>query len=267
MTSINAAFSSLLKNYPNIYLIVSPPRCSSTAFARVFWEHESIRYYSHEPFETTYYENKGLDDVYQKIETPLDLLPVKYNATSRVPKDLVIKEMPYQVGKNFELAVSWAKKPITFLIRNPLLNIKSRINKKLEVGDSPVFPFQETGWELINNQINHCKSKNIPYMIVDATDFRNKPEIIFRKVFERYGLEFSSKQLNWKADKRIEIDNLAGAHTHLYEKVLGSKGIRPATEVVPNIESFTEEHNIRTHVRYCINIYEILRADSNLIRI
>ncbi len=263
--TLNADFLKLKEKYPNIYLIVSPPRCSSTAFARVFWEHKSIRYYSHEPFETTYYENKGLDDVYQRIAAPLDLLPIKYNATLDTPKDIVIKEMPYQVGGNFELAANLAQKPIVFLIRDPRLNIESRINKKLEVGDSPFFPLQETGWELINQQINHCKSNSIPYIIVDAADFRNEPEAIFRQVFEKFDLDFSATQLNWKADERIEIDNLAGAHTHLYKKVLGSKGIRPATEVIPAIETFTEEHNIRTHVKYCMNIYKTLRADKNLI--
>lgn len=266
-TQITIDFSKLLERYHNLYLIISPPRCSSTAFARVFWEHHSIRYYSHEPFETTYYEGKGLEDVYQRIDEPLDLLPVKFNSTSEAPKDIVIKEMPYQVGDNFELAISWAKKPIVFLIRDPRLNIESRINKKLEVGDSPFFPLKETGWELINGQINHCKTHGVPYIIVDATDFRNHPQAIFTQVFERFGLDFSESQLNWKADERIEIDNLAGAHTHLYKKVLGSKGIRAASEPIPDVDTFTEEHGIRTHVKTCLDIYQALRADTQLIRI
>ena len=55
-----AAFEGLREKHGEIYVIVSPPRCCSTAFARVLWEHPAIRYYSHEPFEVTYYLDQGV---------------------------------------------------------------------------------------------------------------------------------------------------------------------------------------------------------------
>jgi len=69
----NPIFNSVLDRYEKIYVIVSPPRCSSTAFARVFWRHPTIRYYAHEPFEVTYYNDAPLEDVVDKLLDPLDL--------------------------------------------------------------------------------------------------------------------------------------------------------------------------------------------------
>lgn len=267
MESIVSSFEVLAKKYDKVHLIVSPPRCGSTAFARVFWEHPSVRYYSHEPFETTYYADGSLEETYEKIDEPLDLLPIKsQQAEHPTGNSLVIKEMPYQIGSNFSMTLSWVAKPIIFLIRDPRLNIESRINKKLETGDSPFFPLKETGWELIHGQIKHCRMHHIPYLIVDSTDFRNHPEVVLPKVFKQLDLPYYDSQLSWKADQSIEIDNLGGAHEHLYKKVLGSNTIKPANEPIPAIESFTEEGGIRKHVLACMAIYKELSEDENLIK-
>ena len=100
------AFIKLKNLYENIYVIISPPRCSSTAFSRAFWEQPSIRYYSHEPFEVTYFEGAGLRDVIEKLKNPIDLHPIKNNQYSKQSRGLVIKEMPYQVGANYKLLIS-----------------------------------------------------------------------------------------------------------------------------------------------------------------
>ncbi len=261
------SFSLLLKQYQNIYFISSPPRCGSTAFARVFWEHPTVRYYSHEPFEVTYYDGQGLDAVHNLLSKPLDISSIKNSDMIEGASSLVIKEMPYQVGKNFGMAASWAKQPIVFLIRDPRLNILSRIMKKKETGDSIFFPLQETGWELIQQQIAYCDQEGIDYLIVDASDFRNHPEIILPQVFERLGLSFSNKMLNWQSAAHIEIDNLDGSHSHLYRKVLSSKGIRPADEPIPPIEDFTTEHGIREHVLLCMDIYKALSENSHRLKV
>ena len=65
--------AGIAARYPEIVVIISPPRCSSTAFARVFWEHPEVRYYCHEPFEVTYYDDAPLADVAAKLEAPIDL--------------------------------------------------------------------------------------------------------------------------------------------------------------------------------------------------
>ncbi|MCA9930874.1 MAG: hypothetical protein KC419_20460 [Anaerolineales bacterium] len=249
-------FISLRQKYDKIYAVVSPPRCSSTAFSRVFWEHSAIRYYSHEPFEIIYYMQQDLQKVYQKLLQPLDISLVKKNRPAETGNSLVIKEMPYQVGKYFPLLVETAVKPIIFLIRDPRLNISSRIEKKEMVGDSYNFPLIETGWELIAKQINYCRSHKIPHMIVDSSDFRNHPAIVFRKIFARLGLPFSEKLLTWN-ETDVEIDNLDGRHHHLYERVLDSKMLQPATEFIPTLDMFPS--HFRRHLSDCINIYRALR--------
>ncbi len=43
------------RKYDGVYLIISPPRSSSTALARVFIEHQAIGAYCHEPFDRLYH--------------------------------------------------------------------------------------------------------------------------------------------------------------------------------------------------------------------
>ena len=76
-SSPQSKFEAIKEIYDDIYVIVSPPRCSSTAFARVFWEQPSIRYYAHEPFEGTYFMGLDLNYVIDNLRNPLDLRDIK----------------------------------------------------------------------------------------------------------------------------------------------------------------------------------------------
>ena len=258
-SSSDDPFREIQEKYRAIYVIVAPPRSSSTAFARVFWKQPSVRYYSHEPFEVTYFMRADLRQVVGKLKNPIDLWSDQKYAQAN---DLVIKEMPYQVGGHFDMLVSLATFPIVFLIRDPRLNIFSRIVKKREANQNRFFPLIESGWELLASQIKQCKEQGIPYMIVDSTDFRNHPAVIFEQVFERLYLPFSIEMLSWQPRKDIDLDNLGGDHYHLYRKVLESTGIYPATEPIPAIEAFPITGGFRDHVRACLRIYDALRDDS-----
>jgi hypothetical protein len=156
---------------------------------------------------------------------------------------------------------------LVFLIRDPRLNIASRIAKKVEVGDSPYFPLVETGWALLQGQVDYCRHFQIPYLIVDATDFRNHPNSCFAQVFARFGLDFTPDLLTWNAQEKVVLDNLGGTHDHLYRRVLSSTGLEPATEIVPKLTDFPSEHGIRAHVADCLQIYKSLREDSERIRV
>ncbi len=253
--------------YDDIFVIVSPPRCSSTAFARVFWEQPSIRYYAHEPFEGTYFLNQDLDHVLENLRHPLDLRDIKRFSFPGDGRSLVIKEMPYQVGEMFPLLVSLTHKPVIFLTRDPRQNIASRMAKKMEVGDDPLFSHIETGWQLIVEQVNMCKEARIPYMIVDAIDFRNQPGETFDQIFMRLGLPFQKGILSWKSRPEVDIDNLEGDHDHLYLEVLSSTGMKPDTDAIPPIDSFPEEKGFRDHVRQCLKIYQKLLASPDRIKV
>lgn len=250
--------------YSNVFLVLSPPRCSSTAFARTLWEHDQIRYYSHEPFELTYFDGAGLDVVADKLAQPLDLCDA-YKGRA-VGAGLVIKEMPYQVGRHAATLIALATAPVVFLIRDPRLAVQSRMRKKSEVGDDPHYPLIESGWELLLRQIDHCREHSVPYLIVDATDFRTRPDSIFRQVFERLGLEYSPDLLGWRSGQHIEIDNLDGRHRHLYERVLRSRGIEPPVEEVPPLDSFPIQGRWREHVEWCLGVYRELRESPERVR-
>ncbi len=260
-------FNAIKDRYDQIYVIVSPPRCSSTAFARVFWELPSVKYYAHEPFEGIYFMEQDLDSALDNLRNPLDLRDVKQNSKYKFGNSLVIKEMPYQVGDNFPLLVSLTRKPVIFLTRDPRQNIASRMAKKEEVGDNPLFPLVETGWELLSRQVKYCKDRDIPYLIVDAKDFRNQPVPVFGHFFNRLGVEFQKEVLSWNSRPDVDIDNLEGGHSHLYEEVLSSTGMLPDNDPIPPIESFPKEKGYRDHVHQCMRIYEQLKASSARIRV
>lgn len=246
--------------YPEIYAIVSPPRCCSTALARVFWEHPKIAYYCHEPFEVTYYRDASLDDVARQLLEPLALAKISCRLAASTAEALLVKEMPYQVGACFPLLTSLATAPLVFLLRDPRLNVASRIKKKLEVGDSPFFPLEETGWELLRRQVDECDRSSIPYVIVHSADVRNRPLAVLPELFARLGLEFDERLISWQACEDVEIDNLGGDHSHLYRSVLASTGLRPETAEPPPVEDFPTEGGLREHLVRCLEIYEELSS-------
>ncbi len=261
-----AAFEQLREKHGEIYVLVSPPRCCSTAFARVLWEHRSIRYYSHEPFEVTYYLGHGVSEVVERLRSPLDLGAITRCASPPSNGRLVIKEMPYQVGENFELLLSLATQPVTFLVRDPRLNIASRMAQKRVGGESEIFPLVETGWELLAEQIRFCRENGVPYALVDASDFRSHPRTVFEKVLAGLDLPFTESLLKWDPCEQVALDNLGGRHDHLYLRVLASEGIEPPTEEPPDVHSFPAEGGVRDHVHRCLDIYGVLREDSARVR-
>ncbi len=260
-------FDNIIKKHSDIYVIVSPPRCSSTAFARVFWEHPNVGFYSHEPFEILYYNGDQLANVADKLERPIDLREIGQRPKNGRNGSLVIKEMPYQVGIHFPLLVSLSTGPVIFLIRDPRLNISSRMAMKRLVGDNPLFPLVESGWELIQRQVRWCQSNEIDHIIVDSMDYRNQPSVIFEQLFARFQLPFSSRMLSWEPMADVDIDNLDGQHRHLYERVMSSSGIEPATEPIPELESFPVDKGFRAHVSQCLQIYEELRRAPARLRV
>ena len=246
--------STLRAQYEEILVIVSPPRCSSTALARVFWEHPAVRYYAHEPFETSYYRSDGFERALANLAAPLDLETNQIKRRRREDnlKSLLIKEMPYQAGEHIEFLLRLATRPVIFLMRDPRLNIASRMRKKRQVGDSPLFPKIETGWELLKMHVRCCEVLSIPFVLVDSADFRNRQQVFLRRLFGRLGLAFEGEQVRWDPHPEVDLDNLGGKHTHLYGKVLGSSALRPEHEPIPPMEHFPREMGFRDHVRDCL---------------
>lgn len=259
-------FSEKIKQkYGNILIIVSPPRCGSTALARFFWHQPGFRYYSHEPYETVYYRGDSENIAHAKLLSPIDLFAEYSGKTKLEGQGLIIKEMPYQVGTHFSELVSFATYPIIFMIRDPRLSIKSRIDKRIIANQPTNFPLIETGWELIRRQIAWCDHEEYKFIIVDSTEMRNHPDDIFSELTKRLGLPYEQTMLQWQRASEINLDNLGGQHSHLYQRVLNSQGIEPATEPFPKISDFPEENGFRQHVQDALLIYQGLKLDPRCI--
>lgn len=261
---MSAQLAAIRDRYSDIYVIVSPPRCSSTPFARVFWEQPSVGFYSHEPFEVVYFDDAPLDDVVAKLENPLPLRDIKLVPSTGTA--LVIKEMPYQVGPFFPDLASLTEHPVAFLMKDPRQSIWDRMDMKRVAGDDQIFPLVETGWVLVQEQFEYCRAEGIDHFIVDATDFRNCPEVVFGQVFSRYALPFSPDMLSWQSRDDLDLDNLGGRHTHLYRQVLKSTGLQADDEPTPPIDWFPEAGGFRAHVAECLSIYDSLCASPERIR-
>ena len=243
------------QNYRDIFVIVSPPRCSSTALARIFWEQRSVRCYLHEPFDRIYHRDGGLDDVLSAFDQPIE---IRESGT-----DLVIKEMTFQIGGHFDLLVELTRKPILFLTRDPRLAGWSRMKKLIEGGQDPIFPRKESGWDDLLQQLRTCKENGVPYAIVDSTAFRNQPESVLPRLFARLGLPFSPAMLRWDSYGDLQLGNLDSEQDHWYARVLESTGLEPATSAPRSIEEFPEA--LRSHLRECLEAYRGLIRDENSI--
>ncbi len=247
------------QTYNEIYIILSPPRCSSTTLARVFWEHPTIGFYSHEPYEVVYHHQMSLEHAYHFIENPI---PLKNNAGT----NLIIKEMTFQVRDHFLDIPKITKHPLIFLMRDPRLNFWSRIKKFEEGANESGLSYEnagiDAGWHELFAQINQCKKLNIPYFIVDSTEFRNAPQIVLSKLFDKLNLSFSEKMLEWSPRPDINLCKPGGEHIkHFYERALESTGIQPAFEPLPGIDAFNPQ--VRPLLEKCNQIYLTLQQDEN----
>ena len=194
------------EKYEAIFIILAPPRCSSTALARVFWEQPSVRYYLHEPFDLVYYQGAGLDEVLAQCRKPIELRPSG--------ERLVIKEMTFQVGEHFPFLVELTRNPIVFLLRDPRLSGWSRMNKLRQGGRDPVFPEREWGWGDLERQIRYCKANDVPYVLLDSTSFRNHPELVLPELFQALGLPYSPEMLRWNRRNDLHLGSLGEAQKH-----------------------------------------------------
>lgn len=245
----------------NVYLILAPPRTSSTALARVFWQHPEVGFYSHEPFDCFYHQGAGLGSVLDHLRSPA----VASSPRASGGRALLIKEMSFQAGSLFDLLVELSTAPAVFVLRDPRLSISSRMRKARESGGNPLFPLKETGWEDLCGQVDACRSEGRPYLLVDAHDFREAPVPVLRRLFSKMNLRFDEEQVRWEPTPDMRMGNLQGAQDNFYTEVLGSRGIEPGSEVPSTIEDFPLHSGLRSHVRHCVHLYESLRKDPELI--
>jgi hypothetical protein len=226
--------------YDEIVLLLAPSRTASTALARVFWGHDAIAFYTHEPFDRSFHEGAPLGSAAEAMLEPLDLRHVLGAPDRGI--GLLVKEMTFQVGNAAAALMELATLPVVFLLRDPRLAIWSRM-RMLGRGSEPVpFPPAETGWTALQEQVRHCRLNRIDYALLDASDMRRAPHAVLGPLFDRLG-------------------GLGDAQHHWYRRILESSGLEPPSEPIPPLERFPEEDGLRKHVEWALEAYEELRRD------
>jgi hypothetical protein len=247
----------LRERHGEIYAIVAPPRTASTALARILWNHEQVGFYSHEPFEATWYEDAGPDRAAELLEAPVPVAQLGGRGDGRA---LVVKEMTFQVGDAFPLLATLATRPIVFLIRDPRLTIASRMRVLCRSGRPEAFPLRESGWEDLARQLAYVRREQIPHVVLDSSDLRRSPETIVPPLLERLGLPFTPGLLRWEPSATTGLSSVSGAEDPFYQRVLDSRGLEPPAEEVPDLSHFPTAGGFREHVVECVERYEELRA-------
>jgi hypothetical protein len=255
--------ADLRERHGEIYAIVAPPRTASTALARILWNHEAVGFYSHEPFEATWYEGAGPESAAELLTAPE---PVDRLAPARpgrgVGRALVVKEMTFQVGDAFPLLAGLATRPIVFLIREPRLCIASRMRVLEASGRPQVFPLRESGWDDLRRQLEHVRREGIEHVVVDSGDLRADPDAVAPPLLERLGLSWTPSLLSWGASEATGLSSVSGPDDPFYRQVLESRGLEPDTERAPELDEVPAQDGFRDHVAACVEQYEALRAEE-----
>ncbi|HEX4806077.1 MAG TPA: hypothetical protein VFU94_09265 [Conexibacter sp.] len=245
----------LRERHGEVYVLLGPPRTASTAVSRILWNHPAVGFYSHEPFEPTWYEGAGVERAAELLDAPE---PVAGLGGRGAGSALVVKEMTFQVGDAFPLLAALATRPIIVLIRDPRLTIASRMKVLRRSGRPEVFPLRESGWEDLVRQLAHMRAEGIPHVVVDSSELRRAPETVAPALLARLGLPFTPDLLTWRSSSATGLSAVSGSDDPFYQRVLDSTGIEPPAETIPDLADFPPE--LRDHVAACVAQYEELRA-------
>jgi len=257
-------FEAVRERHGEVYVLLGPPRTASTAVSRILWNHPQVGWYSHEPFEPTWYQRAGAERAAELLEAPEavdDLDPARPRGAGEA---LVVKEMTFQVGDAFPLLASLATRPLVFLIRDPRLTIASRMKVLRRSGRPEVFPLRESGWEDLARQLAYVRRERIPHVVVDSSDLRRTPEAVVPSLLDRLGLTFTPDLLAWRSSDATGLSAVSGAEDPFYRRVLDSQGIEPPAERIPDLTEFPTGGGFRQHVAECVAQYEELCRSGGL---
>lgn len=242
-----AAFGAwLTRSRP--YLVLSPPRCASTAMSRALGRHPAIGPYIHEPFDRFWHHGQPLADVEQRLKA------------GGVAPGALVKEMTFQLGDGPQVAAFFeaVHHPILVLVRAPILTLESRVRMvgrglldggrlatddaaALKVAlaerdfrpvahlfDEAVFPLRHTGWRDLERRLALLRGRGVPFFVVDASRFRAAPEATLRAICARWSLAWDPKMIDW-GDGGFEFGALPEQRPW-YDRLVSSTGVLPPTE-------------------------------------
>ncbi len=263
LAAVRERLMRVRERHGEVLVIVAPPRTASTALARILWNHPAVGFYSHEPFEPTYYRGEPASAAAELLEAPT---PIGELNPARAGEDaggsggtaLVVKEMTFQVGNAFPLLAELATRPIVFLIRDPRLCVASRMAVLRRAGRPEVFPLRESGWADLERQLDHVRATEIPHLVIDSSDLRAEPETVVPQILARLGLPYAPELLTWESSQATGLSAVSGTDDPFYQRVLASGGIERPDETIPDLTDFPEAGGFRAHVADCLARYEML---------
>jgi hypothetical protein len=238
-----------------VLIVLSPPRCGSTAVARSLWRHPCFRWYLHEPCDRVHHRGGGRDSIEAAMTRPIDAwgLPGARARGGPAPTGIVVKEMTFQPGPFLPEVIGAATLPIVVTVRDPRLAISSRMRQRARGRQPAEFPAVESGWRDLATFHELATARGIPYAVVEVTRLRLRPAMLLPLLCERLGLPFAPEMLSWPDLGDTPLGGLDAEQRHWYSRVLTSTGFEPPTEEPPADEDFPPQ--MRPHVVECRQIY------------
>ncbi len=245
------------ERFDPVLLIVSPPRCGSTALARAFWRHPAFRWYVHEPFDRVYHHGSDQQSVLAAMRAPVDV-------GDHGASGLVVKEMTFQIGPYAGELAAAASLPVIVALRDPRLAVESRMRQRRRAGQEPAFPHTESGWDDLVEILDQLRARQVRHVIVETTRLRAQPAASLGALCVRLGMQYAPDMLDWPDASDLRLGQLASEQTHWYDRVLRSSGLEPPTEIVPDLAEFLP--GMRAHVAECLEVYWTLLTDPEMLR-
>lgn len=253
---------TLQSRFDPVVVVLSPPRCGSTALARSLWQHKAFRWYLHEPYDCVYHRGSGVTAVAEALEAVLDGAPNSPQHPQAT--GIVVKEMTFQVGDSVRELLDAATCPAIILVRDPRLAVLSRIQRRAADGDSPCFPAREAGWRDLAATLSMLRGSGSEYIVVDFHDIRRRPAEVLRELCRRLGLDWDARMLSWQSTPELRLGNLEGWQARWYERVLSSTGFQSPDEEIPGPEQFKKTGMLDV-VRECVIEYRRARSDPKFL--
>lgn len=199
------------------------PRSVSSAFERSFIEREDTLVL-HEPFSHAYYhgpERRSARFAGQEpdAEHAPGAIVERTLEVADVPI-LFLKDMAYQ-ALPFVQPDFFRQLTNTFLIRHPREALVSLHRKWPDVGEEEAgYAAQARLFELVTGELGQAA------IVVDATDFRRRPEPVMRAYCEAIGVPFFEGAMTWESGPVDAFEPWSDWH----REVEASTGIEPPKE-------------------------------------
>lgn len=264
--------------YTTRVALVSPPRTGSTAVARLLWQHSTITHHCHEPFEACYWGDQGMDSVESCLFNPMVVETGDRVSLADVPagSGLLVKEMSFQLSAaQFELLTGLVTAPLVFVMSDPRLSTTSRLRIVRELSGAETFPPFESGWQSLHEQLEFCRQRDIPYVLVDSDDLRADPAGVTAALTAAIGLPPVAGLEQWAPRPGLQLcspevgalmSDVRRADDPFYRKVLGSTGIQPRGEVdLARENASISAAGLSDEVAKWLHLYEEMRADPALV--